>query len=84
MEWTQTERIIETAAQKDPAYRDILKRRDAAWLLYENAMKALTAEQREAVESYAYFDVELEHQKTRLAYYIGRIHGSAAATESRE
>ena len=82
MEWWQAEQIIEAAAQTDPDYRDVLKRRDAAWMLCESVLQTLTQEQREAVESYAYFDVELEHQKTRLAYSIGLSHGVAAAPES--
>lgn len=82
MEWWQAEQIVEAAAQTDPNYRDILKRRDAARALYEDVLQTLTPEQREAVESYTYFDVELEHQKTRLAYFTGRSHGAAAVEKN--
>ena len=83
MEWTKVDAVIQKAAQKDSAYQQILRYREEYSAAYQRLLQELTEQQREILVSYAYFDVELEHQRTRLAYYIGRSH-SAAAPESQK
>ena len=65
---------IHALAQEDPDYLSLNEKRLGMEAEYERVMAGLPQAQRELIEDYQRICEEMQFQKIRLAYFLGRKH----------